>query len=233
MLPFSRLCLFAFILVVGATPSPAQEKEYVIMAGGPALWEWEQLRLKKRQHDKWWANFVRASTLRMVDLQGKHGANIKITWIVYRPGYATRAREAKEDYLDWIQKLGIKYNAELIWIDSGPEAIAALNARPEGSITSFDYFGHANPHAFMLDYSNNILGISKAWIHERDLAKINRQVFAAEPVCKSWGCHTGQSMSLSWRRTLGIPLIGTEGRTDYAPVSKQAILPTTEDRWVR
>lgn len=230
------LLLTAFTLGLSpgsAQPAPASGQEHVIMAGGPALQKWERLRVAKRQHDKWWANFIRASTLRMDELRAQYGPDARITWIVYRPGYLTRGAEDGKPYLQSIESLAPKYRVQLIWVDSGPQAIAAINKRPAGSIKTFDYFGHANPHAFMLDYGNEILAVSKAWIHERDLAKIQREVFSPEPLCKSWGCHTGQSMSLAWRETLGIRLIGTEGRTNYADVSQKATLPSTDGRWVR
>ena len=233
MISARSLALLLISASLAFATAEAAEEEHVIMAGGPALWQWEKLRIPKRQHDKWWANFVRASTLKIDVLRQTHGEDCKVVWIVYRPGYRTRESEDGEPYLQWISELGVKYRVELVWVDTGAEAIAALNNRPTGSIGSFNCFGHSNPHAFMLDYSNDILGSSKAWIHERDLRKIKRNIFTANPTCKSWGCHTGQSMSHSWRQTLGIRLIGSNGRTDYAPVSQQAILPTTDGRWVR
>ncbi|MFP6877863.1 MAG: hypothetical protein VCA37_13615 [Roseibacillus sp.] len=240
--PTNMVALFSLATLLGlalvlppsvALSAPAETAEHVIMAGGPALQQWERLGIKARPHDKWWANFVRASTLSMLDLRREFGKDARITWIVYRPRDVTRGQEDQQPFAEWIKERAHDYRALLIWVDSGPQTIAALNSRPTGSILIFDYFGHSNPHAFMLDYGNEILGVSKAWIHERGLAKIRRSVFSPQPRCKNWGCHTGQSMSLTWRQTLGIHLIGAEGKTDYGVVSQRALLPNTNGRWMR
>jgi hypothetical protein len=225
------LLLSAFALGLSpcrAQPASASGQEHVILAGGPALQKWERLRVAKRQHDQWWANFIRSSTLRMVELGAQYGPDARITWIVYRPGHLTRGADDGKSYLQSIESPTLNYRMRLIWVDSGTQVIATINKRPAGSIKTFDYFGHANPHAFMLDYGNESPAIPKAWIHEPDLSKIQREVFSPEPLCKSWGCHTGQSMSLAWRQSLGIRLIVTEGRTNYAAVSQKATLPSTD-----
>jgi hypothetical protein len=233
---FSLATLLGLALVLPpnvAHSAPPENAEHVIMAGGPALQQWERLRIKARPHDKWWAQFVRASTLRMLDRRREFGKDARITWIVYRPRDVTRGQEDQQPFVEWIKERAHDYRALLIWVSSGPQAIAALNSRPTGSILTFDYFGHSNPHAFMLDYGNEILEVSKAWIHERDLPKIRQRVFSPQPRCKSWRCHTRQSMNLTWRQTLSIHLIGAEGRTDYGVVSQRALLPTTTGRWMR
>lgn len=206
--------------------------EHVILCGGPALRKWEDLRVAQDRHDRWWANFIRASTIRMADIRLRHGRQAKLVWIVYRPGYVTRGREDGKPYTTWIQEQAAKRNCELVWVDSGPQAIAAINARPRRSIVTFDFFGHSNRYAFMLDYGNEIMAISKAWIHERDLGKISGSVFAKGAHCQSYGCHTGESMSQVWYRKVGTRLIGAAGKTDYAVVG-QGRLPTVSGSWVR
>ncbi len=210
----------------------ASVTEHVILCGGPALRKWENLRIEGERHDKWWANFIRASTLRMAGIRLREGRQAKLIWIVYRPGYLTRAREDGKPYTTWIQEQATKRNCTLIWVNSGPQAIAAINSRPRRSITTFDFFGHSNRYAFLLDYSNAIMAISKAWIHERDLGKLRRWVFAKGAVCQSFGCHTGESMSKVWRRRVGVRLIGADGKTDYSMVG-QGRLPTVSGSWVR
>ena len=56
----------------------------------------------------------------------------------------------------------------------------------------------------MFDYSNNIDSASKVWLHQDDLKKINRGIFARDAYVKSWGCHTGESMSKKWHEATGV-----------------------------
>jgi len=210
----------------------AAVREHVILCGGPALRKWEDLRKENEQHDRWWANFIRASTLRMAEIRLKHGKESKLVWIVYQPGYVTRARADGKSYPVWIQQQADKRNCQLIWVDSGTQAIAAINGRPARSIFTFDFFGHSNRYAFMLDYSNDIMAISKAWIHQRDLGRIRKSVFSRGAICQSYGCHTGESMSKVWRRKVGTRLIGANGKTNYSEVG-QGRLPYVTGTWVR
>ena len=216
----------------GLTELIASEKNHVILCGGPALRKWEDLRVEGDQHDRWWANFIHASTLRMDELRAANGSHAAITWIVYRPAYIKRGIEDRKPYSTWISKQAAKRKATLIWVSSGEQAIAAINRHPSRSIVSFDFFGHSNKYCFLLDYSAEIMGASKAWIHERDLAGIRRDVFAKRAHCKSWGCHTGESMSAHWKRTVGKALIGAKGKTDHRTLS-EGKLPTVSGRWVR
>lgn len=223
------LRLLILLLLFAANPSQA---EHVVVTGGPALRRWENYRVKEDQHDRWWANFVRASTLRMEEIRRAYGSSAPIVWIVYRPGYEARGREDRTPYTAWISKLAPKYGAKLIWINSGGDLIQAINSQPRHSITSFDFFGHSNRFCFMLDYSSEIMAVSAAWLHERDLGRIKASVFARNAYCKSWGCHTGESMSAAWKRALGIPLEGAKGATNYQTVSFGK-LPSVSGIWVR
>lgn len=230
---FSSVRILVFLAaLIPLSGLSAATPEHVILCGGPALRQWEDLRIEGERHDRWWANFIRASTLRMAEIRLREGKQAKLVWIVYRPGYITRAREDGKPYTTWIQEQATKRNCELVWVSSGAGAIGAINARPGRSIASFDFFGHSNRYAFLLDYSNDIMATSKAWIHERDLGKIRRGVFAKGAVCQSFGCHTGESMSNVWRSQVGVRLIGAAGKTDYTVVG-QGRLPTVSGSWVR
>jgi hypothetical protein len=77
----------------------------------------------------------------------------------------------------------------------------------------------------MLDYSNNISGASKAWLHERDLGKLKRSSFARDAKCRSYGCHTGESMSARWRAATGVRLWGAFGKTVYSNPLKPIVSP--------
>ena len=222
-----RLLAFATFLL-----GSWSQAEHVIVTGGPALRRWENLRVKEDRHDHWWANFVRASTLRMDEIHQAYGAEAQLVWIVYQPGYQTRGHEDSRPYTTWISEVAAKNHATLIWVSSGGDLIQAINSRPPQSITTFDFFGHSNRYAFMLDYSNDIMAISIAWLHERDLPRIKASVFARNAYCKSWGCHTAESMSAAWKRATGIPLEGAIGATNYEVVG-QGKLPSVSGKWVR
>jgi len=217
-------------LLLLAFAAPAAAKEHVILCGGPALRKWEDLRVKRDQHDRWWANFVRASTMRMDELRRAYGKDAPVIWIVYRPGYVSRGREDRKPYTTWIQEQATKRRAKLVWISTGPQAISAINRQRD--IVTFDFFGHSNKHCFLLDYGSEIMAVSMAWIHENDLGKIRRGAFNKFATCQSYGCHTGESMSQIWKSKLGTTLIGARGKTDYTALSFGR-LPTVSGSWIR
>ncbi|MCP5544819.1 MAG: hypothetical protein H7A49_13030 [Akkermansiaceae bacterium] len=206
--------------------------DHVIVTGGPALRKWEDLRVPQDRHDRWWANFVRASTLRMAEVRQAYGSNAPLVWMVYRPGYQARGREDGKPYTQWITEQAAKRRATLIWFDGGQDFIRKLNSRPRGSIQTFDFFGHSNKHAFMFDYGSDIMAASIACLHERDLPRIKGSVFQRSAYCKSWGCHTGESMSGHWKGATGVPLEGAKGPTDYTVVG-QGQLPRVKGSWAR
>ena len=223
---FVRLFALAFFLTSWI------HAEHVVVTGGPALRKWENLRVQADQHDRWWANFVRAGTLRMAEIRQAYGPDASIVWMVYQPGYRARGGEDGKPYTSWIAEQAAKRRVTLLWFDSSGGFLKALNARPRGSVQTFDFFGHSNRHAFMFDYGNDIMAISTAWLHERDLPRIKSSIFAPNAYCKSWGCHTGESMSAAWKRATGYALEGARGPTTYTVVG-QGKMPAVQGRWVR
>jgi hypothetical protein len=221
--------IFVFVFFLLGTWCGA---EHVIVSGGPALRKWEDFRVKDDQHDRWWANFIRAATLRMAEIRQAYGPDAKIVWMVYQPGYQTRGREDGKPYTTWIAEQAAKRRVSLIWFNSSGGFIQSLNSRPRGSVTTFDFFGHSNRHAFMFDYGNDVMAASTAWLHERDLPRIKSSIFDRNAYCKSWGCHTGESMSATWKRTIGIPLEGARGKTLYTSVG-HGEMPIVEGGWAR
>lgn len=221
--------LFAAALLSCCALSPAAE---VILTGGVALRSWENYR-GPAAHDNWWANFVRASTVE-IGLMKQKNPNADIVWIVYRPSYVTRSKENQIDYIPKIQDTAKKLGVKLVYVDSADAACKAISAAGKKSpITSFYYFGHSNPHAFMLDYSNFIMAASKDWIHEKDLAeKIDRTIFAPNAECWSYGCYTGRSMSKFWKEAFGVPMWGNMESTRYQPVG-DGKLPAGAGKWVQ
>ena len=220
------------LLIIFLALTTLSQAEHVILTGGPALRKWENLRVGQDRHDRWWANFIRASTLRMVEIRKAYGENARIVWIVHRDGYRTRSSEDGKPLTKWITDLARKRSVTLIWFDSSSELIQKLNNRPKRSIVSFDFFGHSNKYCFLFDYSNDILGVSTVWLHQNDISKIKRSIFAKNAYCKSWGCHTGESMSKVWKSKLGVSLVGAKGPTDYTVVG-QGRLPVVKGSWAR
>lgn len=212
--------------------SQVAQAEHVIVCGGPALRAWENYRTGDDQHDRWWANFVRASTLRMAELRQTYGKDAPLVWMVYKPGYEARGREDGKPYTTWIAEQATKRNATLIWFNSSSDYISKINSRPRKSVVTYDYFGHSNKSTFMFDYGNEIMAVATAWLHENDLSKLNSSIFAKGAVCKSWGCHTGASMSSVWKKKLGLPLIGAKGKTLYTMVG-QGEMPSGDGGWTR
>lgn len=206
--------------------------DHVVVTGGPAMRKWENFRVTEDQHDRWWANFIRASTLRMAEIRKAYGSGAPLVWMVYQPGYQNRAREDGKPYTTWIAEQAAKRRATLVWFNGSGNFISALNSRPRGSIETFDFFGHSNRYAFMFDYSNDIMGASTAWLHERDLPRIKSSIFSRNASCKSWGCHTGESMSAVWKSATGVALEGARGPTSYIVVG-QGRMPVVHGSWVR
>ncbi|MEM6912154.1 MAG: hypothetical protein AAF555_11320 [Verrucomicrobiota bacterium] len=221
---FCALTLLAALSQGGQAENPAPPNtEYLLVSGGPALREWEDLRREQWQHDRWWANFIRAATLRMEQLRESPVTQTqKVTWMIYRPGYVSRQQEEGKPFLTWINDLAKKHSVRVVWFDNTPEFLNYLNRGQDRSrlkIGAFEYFGHSNKHAFLFDYSNVVAGAAASWLHERDLAQVSRSAFHRDAFCKSWGCHTAESMSSVWRKKTGRRLIGAFGKTDYTSLS--------------
>lgn len=223
------LCLASLFCLFCAPLASAGD---VILTGGVALRSWEDFR-GPNAHDNWWANFVRASTVKIAQLQEKN-ASARITWIVYRPAYLTRGKENKIDYVPKIAETAGKLKVKLVWVDTAEAAFKAIAAAGRAEkINTFTYFGHSNPHAFMLDYSNDIMAASTQWMHEKDIEKhLSPALFAPQAECWSYGCYTGQSMSGYWKRATQVPMWGNTESTRYQPVG-EGKLPEGAGKWVQ
>ncbi len=207
------------VFLAGTLSAMAQvQKEYILLSGGPSLIEWE--KYKAAPHDRWWGNFIRAARVRIEQLRKEQGPGAQITWLVHRPSYARRgSRQDNADLISNILSVRDKYNVNLVWIDSGTDVINYLNAgrpRSQVKIANFEFFGHSNRACWMFDYSNEVDSGSKSWLHETELSKLHRGLFTKDAFVKSWGCHTGESMSKYFRQATGKRMIGAIGKTDYA-----------------
>jgi hypothetical protein len=228
------LLVLACVLLGGAT-AQAVEREYIFVSGGPSLYEWE--KFKPVIHDRWWGNFIRPARVRMQNLRTELGPDARITWLVYRRGYERRSQRMNEpDLISNILSVRDRWNINLIWFSTGQDIINYLNngqPRHRVKVANFEYYGHSNRACFMFDYSNEIDSASKAWLHEDELHKIRRNIFTRDAFIKSWGCHTGESMSRKWRQATGRRMIGAIGKTNYAPMYRNNWVPvlSTGARW--
>ena len=219
-------------LIFAGTIQAAPQKEYVILVGGPSLRQWE--KYKAQPHDHWWANFVRAGRIRTEQLRAQYGNDLMITWLVYKRGYEERAEQDKQDLIAYIGSVRDKYNLNLVYFDKGDSVITYLNQgqpRSRVKIAGFEFFGHSNKACFMFDYSNGLDSASKSWLHESQLHTINRDAFLKTATVKSWGCHTGESMSKKWYRAMGIPMWGAIGKTQYQ-MHELPFISSENGRWV-
>lgn len=231
----SLLHAFILLLAVSAPLLADAQKEYIVVSGGPSLEEWE--KYKSAPHDRWWGNFIRSARVRIEQLRKQYGPDARITWLVYKPGYARRAaRQDKSDLIGNIVSVRDKYGINLVFFDSADQLIAYLNngqPRDQVKIGNFEFFGHSNRACFMFDYSNEIDSASKVWLHENDLKKIHRGLFSRDAFVKSWGCHTGESMSKEFRLATGKKMIGAIGKTDYSKCPETGWIPALSPggRW--
>jgi len=215
-------------------PAAPVTGEYIMLVGGPSLMVWEKYK-GEQAHDHWWANFIRAARIRTEQIRTQAGPDVPITWLVYRPGYKDRAVQEKQNLFSFIESVRDKYNLKLVYFAKGDEVINYLNnGQPRDSlkIADLEYFGHSNAKCFMFDYSSNIESACKSWLHEDELKKINGRSFARGAFVKSWGCHTGESMSKKWRAATGTPMWGVVGKTQYM-TDELPIATTADSRWTR
>ena len=225
--PSGRSLWLSLLVAIILSPASAfaAKGEHIFVSGGPALREWEDLRKNTDQHDKYWHNFVRKAKWRMVEVLKEEGPDVQLTWMVYKRAYVTRAAEEGRPLVEWVEsvrgdcKEQHNKTIKLVWFNTGDDIIRYLNSgqsRRKNKVAMFEYFGHSNRHAFLFDYSNSIMGASKSWLHEKELSKIKRNVFAKGAFCRSFGCHTGESMSRVWKKHTGVRMWGVHGKTDYA-----------------
>lgn len=230
-----NLSLF-LVALLGLLCSPLQAqnagREHVIISGGVSLMQWE--KYKMQPHDNWWMNFVRAARIRIQQLK-EESPGEQITWLVFRPSYVTRAREDSNNLLSHIESVKDAYGVKLVYFDRTSQLIDYLNngqPRDRVKIATLEYFGHSNKACFLFDYSNNIDSASKVWLHENELKQIRRGIFERNAYVKSWGCHTGESMSKKWAAATGTKMIGAVGKTQYM-TEELPIISTPGGRWVR
>src|SRR5712691_3922798 len=167
------------LLALTAKAATFPQGEWIIVVGGPSLYQWEQY--KAYPHDHWWANFVRAARLRTEQLRDGLGPDAPITWLVYKQGYLDRQPQENQDLIGLIETVREKFNLKLIWFKNGDVVINYLNKgqdRKHEKVAGFEYFGHSNRAFFMFDYSSNVDSASKSFLHESQLRQIHGFIFA-------------------------------------------------------
>ena len=111
---------------------------------------------------------------------------------MFRPAYELRQKESGKPLIRWIESVVRKYpTVRLVWFSKADEVINYINKgqnRRRLKIGSIDFYLHSNKYCFMFDYSSEILGCSKEFIHLNDLKRLKRSAFAKEAQSKSWGC---------------------------------------------
>ena len=227
-----RLLIIASLALASTAFSAPVQGEYIFLVGGPSMHQWE--KYKTQPHDHWWANFVHAARIRTEQFRSQLSPDVKITWLVYKQGYIDRAEQDHQDLISLINSVGEKFHFDIIYFNKGDEVINYLNngqPRDQLKVAGFEYFGHSNRACFMFDYSNNIDSACKSWLHENDLARIDRKIFARRAFIKSWGCHTGESMSKKWHAATGTSMVGAIGKTQFMN-DELPILTSANGKWV-
>ncbi|MDX2225760.1 MAG: hypothetical protein SFY92_01470 [Verrucomicrobiae bacterium] len=196
-------------------------REYVILSGGPALRQWE--KTKQFPHDRVWDNFIFTAGLRIAQIKERGLAEgDRITWLIPRLSYETRGREDGKDYIAIIEQRAAENGVNLVWIYRNDmeqqEIIDYLNSGQDRNtlkVGAFDFFGHSNKSCFMIDYSNDLDGVSSIFLHKEHLKKIKPEVFAPDATAWSGGCYSGDGFIQAWKKATGVRMVGTKNKTSY------------------
>ena len=183
------------------------------------------------EHDKQWRNFILAGIAQISQAKKTLAPGEVVEWMVFKPNYIMRAEIEgldKDFYTKQITDLAAEYGVKLRWFDSVEQFAASVNTDPTGRdraagslITRMDIFSHGSAGSLMFSYGNSqnvqFFGIPS-------IAQINSEAFAPDAITKSWACYTaaktdkGASFIEEWHARTGVPMTGTAGKTDYAPV---------------
>ena len=221
------------LLILGMLGASAQDREAIILTGGPALRFMEHG--KAASHDVYWFNFVDASVIWLKKEKEEAKPGELITWLVYRPAYQARSEELGMDLIPQLQDKANHLGVNLLFFDTTDQLVNYFNKgqdRSKMKITNFDYFGHSNKACFLFDYSNKIDTMSTMFLHVDDLKRIHGDVFASNAVCKSWGCHSGEMYSKQWKSHFDVAMIGAIGKTDFSH-GGLPVLSNSDGKWAQ
>ena len=234
---FYSLLALAFGTVASLASAPTAAPlmangEYIMLSGGPSILVWE--KWKSQPHDLWWQNFIRAAEIRITELKNQGVPASQITWMVYQPAFETRSKQEGQNLIANINTLRDRLGVKLKYFSRSQQVIDYLNAgqpRSQVKIADLEYFGHSNKACWMFDYSNLIDSASKVWIHEDELNRLAPGIFAKDAFIKSWGCHTGESMSQKFRRATGVRMWGATGRSQYMTHELPVLAQPESSKW--
>jgi len=240
MTSMKHLIAFLLALALTATASVAASKtpvvsansEYIMLSGGPSLLLWE--KWKDQPHDLWWLNFIRAAEIRIQQLKSQGVPASRIIWFVYQPAFETRSKQEGKNLVGEISSLSSSLGVKLKLFSRSQQVISYLNSgqpRDQIKIADLEYFGHSNKACWMFDYSNIVDSASKVWIHEDELNQLAPGIFAKDAFIKSWGCHTGESMSQKFRRATGMKMWGATGRSQYMTHELPVLADPDKSKW--
>ena len=183
-----RLALLIFFSLFATASAGAQQREYILLVGGPSLHVWEQYK-GPIAHDHWWANFVHSARVRTEQLRVQLGPDAMITWLVYKPGYIDRGRQEKQNLIANINSVRDKFHLNLIYFaprrrrDRLSEQWAA--ARSDQNFRA-QFFGHSNKACFLFDYSNVSTALQSVAARNR-IEEDRPTRFRARRLCKKLG----------------------------------------------
>jgi len=179
-------------------------------------------------------NFIRAAEIRIQQLKSEGVPASRIVWFVYRPSFDTRSKQEGKNLVGEINALSNTLGVKLKLFSRSQQVIDYLNGgqpRDQVKIADLEYFGHSNKACWMFDYSNIVDSASKVWIHEDELNQLAPGIFAKDAFIKSWGCHTGESMSQKFRHATGMKMWGATGRSQYMTHELPTLASPEDSKW--
>jgi hypothetical protein len=185
---------------------------------------------KDPSHDKNWRNFIDSAKIQLEDSAKDLAEGEELEWYVQKSSYENRAAndgEWADSYTSEIEKMASDLGANLKWYESADDLANLINNKSgdstgrEGAakITRLDFFGHGAGETLMTKYLKNVINVSDV-----DNGLINSGAFSDDAFCKSWACNSGtrsngeRSFADAWTQNVA-PMMGAQGRIDYAPVA--------------
>src|ERR1700683_2965808 len=124
--PMHSILALVSLILLGVLPALAQDREDIVLTGGPALRVMEHGK-GDVSHDVYWFNFVDASVIRLRELKDQAKPDELVTWLIYRPSYAARSEEMGLDLLAQLQGKAKALGVRLVWFNTKEQLVAYLN----------------------------------------------------------------------------------------------------------
>src|ERR1700691_4398957 len=104
------------ILVLGISAASAQDREDIVLTGGPALRFMEHGK-GDVSHDVYWFNFVDASVVWLKQTKSEAKPDELVTWLIYRPAYQARSHEMGMDLIAQLEEKAKQIGVNLVFFD--------------------------------------------------------------------------------------------------------------------